>query len=258
MATRQFDKDASALVTRIHAHERYGMHDLNSWVFNHLPLDPGMSVLELGCGTGRQTLPLARQIGSTGRVVAVDASGEALASAEVKLTAEGLAARVRLVQVDFDDLAATVGARCFDRVLGVYSLYYSCEPCALFDTILRSLRPDGVLFFCGPSAENNAELKQFLADVRGSTGHEPSAGAKFMEQIAPEFVAVSFTQIKTFTFENPLRFDSPAALQQYWRAYSLYDPSLDSEFEKSANRYFERHQTFTTVKRVVGIRAAKP
>jgi SAM-dependent methyltransferase len=37
-----------------------------------------MSILELGCGTGKQSLALARLLGETGHVTAVDISAEAL------------------------------------------------------------------------------------------------------------------------------------------------------------------------------------
>lgn len=38
----------------------------------HLDLEPGMTVLDVGCGPGRVTIPLARQVGPDGLVVAVD------------------------------------------------------------------------------------------------------------------------------------------------------------------------------------------
>ena len=41
-------------------------------IVQHLDLQPGMKVLDIGCGPGRLTIPVARQVGSQGEVVAID------------------------------------------------------------------------------------------------------------------------------------------------------------------------------------------
>jgi len=46
--------------------------------FRQLKLQPGMTVCDLGCGNGYWTLPMAREVGSNGRVLAVDIQAEML------------------------------------------------------------------------------------------------------------------------------------------------------------------------------------
>jgi cyclopropane fatty-acyl-phospholipid synthase-like methyltransferase len=41
-------------------------------LFAALELDPGLTVLDLGCGAGRYALPLAQRLGISGQVYAVD------------------------------------------------------------------------------------------------------------------------------------------------------------------------------------------
>src|SRR5512136_2706069 len=41
-------------------------------IVRNLELQPGMKVLDVGCGPGRLTIPIARQIGPQGEVVALD------------------------------------------------------------------------------------------------------------------------------------------------------------------------------------------
>jgi SAM-dependent methyltransferase len=62
----------------------------------------GSPILELGCGTGRALLPLARQ---GYRVTGVDISPQMLEIARRKIEAEGLADRVTLVEQDMRQLA---------------------------------------------------------------------------------------------------------------------------------------------------------
>src|SRR5690349_21980666 len=41
-------------------------------IIEHLSLQPGMVVLDAGCGPGRLTIPVARLVGEQGAVVALD------------------------------------------------------------------------------------------------------------------------------------------------------------------------------------------
>lgn len=41
-------------------------------IVGHLDLRPGMKVVDVGCGPGRLTIPLARRVGFGGEVVAMD------------------------------------------------------------------------------------------------------------------------------------------------------------------------------------------
>jgi FkbM family methyltransferase len=56
-------------------------------IIEHLNVAPGMYVLDVGCGTGRLTIPLARAGGENGCVVAIDVQAGMLKRAQEK--AEG-------------------------------------------------------------------------------------------------------------------------------------------------------------------------
>jgi ubiquinone/menaquinone biosynthesis C-methylase UbiE len=60
-------------------------------LFPVLHLKPGKAVLDLGCGEGRYTLPLAARVGPQGTVYAADLWEEGLATLEEKAREQGLA-----------------------------------------------------------------------------------------------------------------------------------------------------------------------
>ena len=41
-------------------------------ILSHLELQPGMQILDFGCGPGRLTIPMARQLSPSGKVTAFD------------------------------------------------------------------------------------------------------------------------------------------------------------------------------------------
>ncbi len=252
-----FDTDAAALRRRIQAHERYGSRDLNPWVLEHLELEHDQRVLELGCGTGKQTLPIAHAVGPNGRVLAIDVSGEALAELERQAVDMGVDGRMELSQSSFDDLAGAPWREEFDRAVSCYALYYAERPGPLLEAIHRSLRPGGMLFFCGPAGANNAELKEFCDRLRGGPEPDQDRAKVFMEKVGVQAARALFEDVELLEFENPLRFDSADALIEYWTSYNLYDPAIEDRFREAADRHFAGEPEFQTVKRVRGVRATR-
>jgi len=95
-------------------------------------LPPEPRILDLGCGTGRQSLTLARLTG--GHVTAVDLWGPSLANLRERARAVGLAERIETVQQSMT--ALDLGGRSFDLVW-CESAVYSVG----FDAALRAWRP---------------------------------------------------------------------------------------------------------------------
>lgn len=257
MQAGKFDTDASALKQRITTHEKYGSHDLEEWAFGHLELDPGLRILELGCGTGKQTIPLAQLVGDEGRVLGVDVSQEALDSLVNRATELQIEARIDLLCAGLDEIETPLKAERFDRALACYSLYYARNPKKVFEVVHSVLNLGSIFFFCGPAKSNNAELKQFHYSLRGEQPPAERGASLFMEQTAQDLAREIFSKVQISAFENPLRFDSEEALHAYWRSYNLYDERVEGLFREAAAKHFAAHKTFETTKRVVGVQAIK-
>jgi SAM-dependent methyltransferase len=245
----RFDTDTAALQARNAAHQRYSTGDMTGWALDLLGAQPGDRVLELGAGTGQQTLRLAPDVAS---ILAVDASAESLAVIEA-----GAPDNVTTLAGRFDDLLGRPCEGRFERALGCYSLYYADDQEGLIARVHELLEPGGVLFFCGPSVANNRELRELHFGLLGDPVPGPTPAQAFMATDAPRWCEARFATVERFDFTDEMRFDSAEALVGYWSSYNLYDPAIDDAFRAAAEAHFADQDVFVSAKRVVGIRATK-
>jgi ubiquinone/menaquinone biosynthesis C-methylase UbiE len=103
---------------------------------------PGMQVLDAGCGPGRLTIPLARRVGATGRVVALDLQRRMLEKLRRRVEKEGLSG-VELVRGGLGEGLLPDGV--FDVAFLVTVLGEVPDKVGGLVEIRRSLRPGGVL-----------------------------------------------------------------------------------------------------------------
>src|SRR5271166_3153795 len=122
--------DAAELMDRMYRNQRH-IYDLSRKFYllgrdeaiRSLQAGQGASVLEIGCGTGRNLVKLATAYPEA-RLYGLDVSREMLASAAAALARAGLAARISLGQGDATafDPEALFGQARFERVMISYAL----------------------------------------------------------------------------------------------------------------------------------------
>ena len=87
-------------------------------VVGALPLEPGMWVLEIGCGPGAAAREIARRV-APGHVVAIDRSATAVAQARRACAEEIAAGLLTVRQAAVEELAADPGDRPFDLAVAI-------------------------------------------------------------------------------------------------------------------------------------------
>lgn len=121
---------AAGLMDRIYRHQRH-IYDASRKFYllgrdeliAGLAPPPGGTVLEIGCGTGRNLIKLARRY-PRARCHGLDISCEMLRTARVNVARAGLSERIALAEADATDFdpQALFGQAGFDRVVISYAL----------------------------------------------------------------------------------------------------------------------------------------
>lgn len=241
--------DKKKLENRIKAHENYSQYEINDWIFRIINIGKNESVLDVGCGTGKQLIPIAEK--TSGIVIGLDISQESLDF--IRNTIKNKYPNVSLILSSIEDMySKTKQFPKFDLIISCFAIYYSKNPEKTLLELKDLLKDNGRLFLCGPSINNNKALLELHSKVKKL----PEMHRGFFENFAIGFLKHNFSKVEVFKFKNPMAFPDAESLTKYWLSYKIGDKSKAEEFKKIAEKAFKRG-SFTTVKEVIGVLAHK-
>jgi len=156
-------------------------------IIQHLALEPGMKVVDIGCGPGRLTIPVAKQIGSAGEVTAFDIQEGMLERVRSKAQTEHLG-NIRYMQGGAGE--GKLGSDRYDRALLVTVLGEIPDRKAALEEIFASLKPGGRVSVTEVIADPHFQRRDSVTRLAESAGF-----------VAREFFGnrISFT----INFEKP-------------------------------------------------------
>jgi len=116
-------------------------------LFRDAGIGLGHRVLDIGSGVGDVAMLLARLVGPSGEVVGIERESAAIAKARSRV------AEARLHNVTFtqSDVGDTPEGKLFDAAVGRFILMFLPDPVAVLRSLVKVVRPGGVLAFLEPS-----------------------------------------------------------------------------------------------------------
>ena len=149
-------------------------------VFRRIAQDPvrilrpylrdGDTALDIGCGPGFFTVPMARMVGDRGLVVAVDIQKEMLDKTRRRAERAGVAGRIRLQLATEEGLGLDVKA---DFALAVWMAHEVERLEPFFREILDALEPGGRLLLIEPRVHVPERRYGEIVSAAVSAGFEP-------------------------------------------------------------------------------------
>jgi SAM-dependent methyltransferase len=117
--------------------------DITRRLIGECDIQPGMRVLDIGCGAGDVSMLLAEAVGPSGLVVAIDREARAIETTRSRAEAAGHR-NIEAAMATDDDIPV---ARPFDAALGRYVLGHQRDPVAMIRRAASAVRPGGVVAF---------------------------------------------------------------------------------------------------------------
>ncbi len=128
-------------------------------VIDAVGVEPGMVIGEVGAGTGRYTVPLARQVGKTGKIYANDIDEDSLSMIRERCRQIGVTNVETVLGKEDDPL---LPQRALDMVLMVWVFHHLESPAPLLKNLKPSLKEGAPLVIVGPKdSEIDMEKEAF-------------------------------------------------------------------------------------------------
>lgn len=193
------------------------------WVYERLNLQPGETVLELGCGTGLLWMERPHLLPEGLTLILTDRSDAMLEQTRrnlVPYTEELNARRIRIEYRILDADALELPAEHYDRIIANHMLYHVTHRDACLAAISRALKPTGT-FYCSTVGDTHMqELHKLVAafDSRIEMPFRSLTESFHLENGAAQLQR-HFARVERQDQENDLIVDNPRAIYDYIRSY---------------------------------------
>ena len=233
---------ASYLEKRIEINRSYSSADFDAWLLEHLALRAGDDVLDVGCGSGSQTVPFSEIVGDNGSVSALDISAE---SVELLKSRVRHPARVQATAADMNDLEHIIEnefrVKQYDLAQSAYALYYSDKRIDVLDVMRSHLKPGGRCAVFTPNAPHGlVELAGRFTDIPKEIDDCMEFGPKVL---APYFEA-NFPTVTVHHFHNEVSLPSAELLLEFYRQTTYYDETAEDPMRRHAETVIAKDGAF--------------
>ena len=120
---------------------------LTERLFREAGISPGQRVLDLGSGVGDVTMLVSRIVGQSGEVVGIERDARSIERARARVVEAGFH-NVSFTQTDVKEI---VSDKPFDAAVGRFILMFLPDPVSVLRSVVRLVRPGGVVAFQEPS-----------------------------------------------------------------------------------------------------------
>jgi ubiquinone/menaquinone biosynthesis C-methylase UbiE len=262
-----YQETSKDLLTRIDIHEKYGSANIDQWTTELLKPQPGMNILDIGCGAGKQCFLFDDYTKGAAQITGGDFSEELLENARARNAERDSTIEFRFLDFnkpfEFPD-------NTFDLCTSAFAIYYAADLGFTFGEAHRVIKPGGRLFVSGPLQENKKMFYDIIKEATNVAIPPMPGSSRFKREIFQTIDSI-FARTKLHTFENHLTFPEVAPFIEYVRASLSEDRRLwtsmfngKDEYEALigkitdvATRWFERDGKLVMTKVVGGILATK-
>ena len=139
----------------------------------HGLVEEGVTVLEPGCGMGYFTIPLARLVGPSGKVIAVDIQPKMLSGLKRRALKAGLSNRIEIRQATEKSLGIEDLSGAVDLAVAIHMVHELEDQESFFKQIWAALKTDGRLLVVEPPLHVSRKDMEKSISLARSVGFEP-------------------------------------------------------------------------------------
>jgi ubiquinone/menaquinone biosynthesis C-methylase UbiE len=230
-----YQETTSDLATRIDIHSKFGSRDIDCWMIDLIKLQPGMKILDVGCGAGKQCFSYHTALNGQAEITGGDVNEDLLNQAKQENVSRKTG--MRFVELDFNK-KFNFSSDFFDFASCCFAIYYAIDVPITIGEMHRVLKPGGRLFTTGPMPDNKKLFYEIIEEATGKPIPPMPGSSRYNTEFLTTIKSV-FKSVEVHIFENPLVFETVDPFLSYTRASLSEDRKLwgdlftgEDDFEK--------------------------
>lgn len=202
---------ASHLLARIQLHQRFSTNPVSffTWMYDQIGLEPGLDVLEVGCGSGDFWQANKDRVPDAVHLTLTDLSSGMIQDARKSISSN---LQVKFAAADVEHLPFPPNR--FDVILANHMLYHVPDIPRAVKELARVLRPGGRLV---ASTNGTGHLRE-LMELRAELGFPPApirAFRRYGLENAPKILGKQFKNVRIVPYNNSLFVTEPQPLVDF-------------------------------------------
>lgn len=226
------------LERRLELNRESSSANFDQWLFQRLKVKAGEDVLDVGCGSGAQTIPFSELVGGGGSVSALDISSDSVALLKRRLKAD---VRVEATAADMASLGKLISdffsVKRYDLAHSSYALYYSPKRIEVLDAMRGALKSGGRCAVFTPNVPHG------LVNLAGRFTKIPEAvtdSLVFGSSVLEPYFKKNFSSFEVHYFHNIVTLSDADALIEFYRQTTYHDAAAEQDMKSVANEEIAR------------------
>ncbi len=262
-----FQETTKDLAVRIDIHSKFGARNIDAWMLDLINLQPGINILDVGCGSGKQCFSYHDWLKGDARITGGDVSEELLCQARETNGKKNTG--IVYEYLNFNQPFPHKDGK-FDFLSCCFAIYYAENIPFTIKEMHRVTKPGGRLFTTGPMPQNKSVFYEIIKEATGKPIPPMPGSSRYASEILSTIKSL-YSHVELHIFENPLTFESVEPYMAYTQASMSEDRKLwgslfqgKDDFEKTmqqitsvAQKWIDRDGIITMTKVVGGILATK-
>ena len=223
----KLETSAGLLNDRLKINKENSRINFNDWLFDRLKVSFGEKILDVGCGTGSQSLRFLEKVGHKGKVCATDISDESVSqliqdassSSNLETSVGDMVFLQKIINEKFS-------INQFDLVHSSYALYYANDYSKVLSSMKDSLVENGRMAVFGPhNPHGMVEFARKFHTIPKIVDQHIIFGTEILEP----FFRNNFYEVSVHYFHNELTLKCIEDFLTLYRATIYYNREKETE-----------------------------